>query len=972
MRYIFIVSLFLLSLQLLAQENNKVNYGTQFVVYGPLEDDVTGKLPGQVKYEMLSKDSLLLFTGVCNPNQAINGVQGIFIIPLPDEGSEYHSDKYLFRFSLDGYRTVTIDYKPGKLYKNEPAILHKPIRMHRLPKNQTLGEAVVTATKVKFYAKGDTLVYNADAFLLAEGSMLDALIKQLPGVEFHSDGRIYVNGRYVESLLLNGEDFFKRDRTIMLENLPSYMVKTVQVYDKQGRMGEMLGQKVGDEQLVMDVRLKKQYSTGWIANAEGAYGTEERYLAKLFGLRFTNNSRLALFGSINNVNETRKPGEDSNWTPQQSGTGLTTIRYAGADYLINDKDKRFKIDGSVDVRHTDDKYDTQTTRTNFLTMGDTYGSASYKSRNHSFSMSTNHSLALNWTRIKVRTQPSFSYSRSRNTSNSISSTSSEKLTNLLDSIFSPYVSSDLLHYVLNRVSSVSSNAGHNFSFTLPVQASFNLPHSINSFYLEGAVTTSHHKSTSMAQRYYDYPASGNASEPDFRHEYQEMPYRNNSEWIKVSYIHFLKNNWRFTPYYKYHHTYSNNDNMLYRLDWVDENLSWNEMPSIEQWQQTALDGQNSTRQRSHSNYNVVGVSLNKEEFRNNYWRFDFDFPLSIDHDRINYTRPTVLDTTFSRQNVFFRPSLSVSNSWYKKEGDRVVGVKRFGLAYAINASAFPMQYLITLPNNSDPLSVQLGNKELQNSWQHQLSANFSNSNTEKQRTWSVSAAYKQTMRAVVMGYVYDISTGKRTFKPSNVNGNYNLQGLFSLSMPLDKQKRWLLSSSTQTTYNHNVDLISTSQIETSQRSVVHNVRATETLKIAYSLSKFSAAFTSKTTLSHSYSHRENFQILNAFDLSNGITLQWEMPANFQLSTDFTLYSRRGYNDKYMNTDDFVWNMRIAKRLFKGKLTLMCDGFDLLHQISNVRRSVNGQGLVETRYLAIPRYVMLHVVYKLSKKPKSTL
>lgn len=60
---------------------------------------------------------------------------------------------------------------------------------------------------MKFYTRKDTLVFNADAFQLAEGSMLDALIRQLPGVELKDDGRIYVNGKYVESLLLNGEDF---------------------------------------------------------------------------------------------------------------------------------------------------------------------------------------------------------------------------------------------------------------------------------------------------------------------------------------------------------------------------------------------------------------------------------------------------------------------------------------------------------------------------------------------------------------------------------------------------------------------------------------------------------------------------------------------------------------------------------------------------------------------------------------------
>lgn len=65
------------------------------------------------------------------------------------------------------------------------------------------------ASKVKFYNRGDTLVYNADAFNLAEGSMLDALIQQLPDVELKDNGNIYVNGKYVEELLLNGKHFWR-------------------------------------------------------------------------------------------------------------------------------------------------------------------------------------------------------------------------------------------------------------------------------------------------------------------------------------------------------------------------------------------------------------------------------------------------------------------------------------------------------------------------------------------------------------------------------------------------------------------------------------------------------------------------------------------------------------------------------------------------------------------------------------------
>ena len=208
-------------------------------------------------------------------------------VPIPMEGQKYAAKGYILRFSKEGYDTKEIVYTVPRLYKRQPTLRLPAVNLHRTPKERKLGEATVTATKVKFYSKGDTLVFNADAFQLQEGSMLDALIRQLPGVELKSDGRILVNGKQVESLLLNGEDFFKGNNQIMLDNLPTYMVKDVQVYKKDGALSEMLGQSAGDKQMVMDIKLKKQYSIGWIGNVEAGGGTAERYLAKLFGMRFT-------------------------------------------------------------------------------------------------------------------------------------------------------------------------------------------------------------------------------------------------------------------------------------------------------------------------------------------------------------------------------------------------------------------------------------------------------------------------------------------------------------------------------------------------------------------------------------------------------------------------------------------------------------------------------------------------------------
>ena len=142
--------------------------------------------------------------------------------------------KYLFKLEADGYQTMFVPFELKKIYKRETLRELKTVYLKPVPKKNEmmLDEVVVKATKLKFYMDGDTLVYDADAFNLAEGSMLGELMKKLPGVEVEQGGVIKVNGRQIDAMLLNGKDFFDSDRELLLENMPSYMVKNIQAYEK--------------------------------------------------------------------------------------------------------------------------------------------------------------------------------------------------------------------------------------------------------------------------------------------------------------------------------------------------------------------------------------------------------------------------------------------------------------------------------------------------------------------------------------------------------------------------------------------------------------------------------------------------------------------------------------------------------------------------------------------------------------------
>ena len=219
---------------------------------------------------------------------------------------------YIIKLEHPDYETTYVNHNIKKLSKRMYYTEGPDILMRRIKRQQTdsieggqLGEVVVRATKVKMVWKGDTLVFNADAFNVPEGSMLDALIKQLPGVELKENGEIFVNGKKIDNLTLNGADFFKGNNKVMLENLPYFTVKDVKVYNKQTEENKFLG--INDEdkkEYTMDVTLKKEYRGGGTANLEAGYGTDGRYKVKAFGMLFNDNFRAMAFGGLNNVNET--------------------------------------------------------------------------------------------------------------------------------------------------------------------------------------------------------------------------------------------------------------------------------------------------------------------------------------------------------------------------------------------------------------------------------------------------------------------------------------------------------------------------------------------------------------------------------------------------------------------------------------------------------------------------------------------
>jgi hypothetical protein len=120
---------------------------------------------------------------------------------------------------------------------------------------------------------------------------------------------------------------------------------------------------------------------------------------------------------------------------------------------------------------------------------------------------------------------------------------------------------------------------------------------------------------------------------------------------------------------------------------------------------------------------------------------------------------------------------------------------------------------------------------------------------------------------------------------------------------------------------------------------------------------------------NSRSPRTDFDRLNAFYFSNGMTALLKLPWKMELSTDFSAYTRTRYNDPSMNGTEWVWNARLTRPFLKGRLLCVIDGYDLLAQRSNITRIIDAQGRTETYTNSLPRYVLFHFIYRFTKLPQ---
>lgn len=951
---------FILLLSFIAIINVKAQ---DYTISGFLLDSFTHERLDTVNIRILSTDSTEI-------EHFINKRHGMWDVVQKIKAPGH----YIMHFSKEGYHDVykNVDFKYVKNRITSGSFGEVLMQKVAGPNIHELNGVVVRATRIKMVVKGDTLVYNAGAFQLREGSMLDRLITMLPGMELKAGGELFVNGKKVQSLLVNGEDFFKGNPRVALENLPAYMVDKIKVYEKGPDRERMISMNPDDlrgvdHPLVVDVNLKKEYSIGWIANASIGGGTGKHYSARAFALRFTPQSRIAFMGYSNNVYGNSYYDTNGNWQTPGGSANLTTHELSN-DILINDKRKRYKINNTLTLKSIEQKDNLFVSQINYLGGGNIYGQRRTDSKNRNWYIRDYGKIDFTPNEnSNITFKPDIYYNNYHNKSFAQSAEFSKQLAErymgeALDSLF--FEGSSTL-YRQNLLSSLQQNEESEGHY----------------FYAKGALTGSHKAWASDRINYslnagYDHANSMNLFEAHaYDHTNLQKRFRKNPNWgyefdASTSYCYFLrfkKATFALTPSYGFAQNFRSSDRPYYKLEGTDwQTADIDRLASAKDAISQYIDATNSVFSDTWRTTHKVAVDMdvlffNTDGYKNQH--LYVSFPLRIRTNKFDYLRGEI-DTLFHNTYQFFEPNIQYRYDYNNQKGKE----QHYKVNYNFAASEPGSEYLTGYRDSSTPLEVRVGNEHLRSTYTHTAEASYNRKNYNgKQSYFSASAKYTLWQNSLCQTMTYDKVTGVKTYRPDNINGNWGMTSQLLWRSTLDKKQHINYTAETNVDYRHSEDYAWLEGSQTSGKASIDRYLTRGRFEVSYYRNYYTLSGAVNAEWNHSTSDR--FDNLDAFNISYRLSGGMPLPWNLQLGTNLTLYSRYGYSNDNFNTNQLIWSARLSRSFFHGLMNAEIEAFDLLNKMSSYSYAINAQMQTETYRNVLRRYVMLNLTFRLSKEPK---
>ena len=912
---------------------------------------VSGKVVEQDTQEAVIQATASILSGEKIVANALTNVNGGFSIRAPHDG------KYTLKITYVGFKTYTkqINIRDGKDVSAGTITLEPDAIM--------LKGATVTAHASKVTLKADTFVYNANAFRTPEGSVVEELVKRLPGAEVSDDGTIKINGKEVKKILVDGKEFMTGDTKTALQNLPTNIIERIKAYDQQSDLSRVSGIQDGEEETVLDFGIKPGMNKGAMANVDLGIGTKHRYFGRGMGAVMKDNMKVMLFTRANNVNDMGFPGGGGGGRWGQQRQGLNASKMVGANFNYELKDK-FKLDGSVRWNHSDGD---QFAKISSEQIYDATTSVFSNSVSHKFSRGNgwNAQMRIEWqpdSMTNILFRPTLRINSNDGLDISEEATFDEDpykyATNPLEQL-TELIALGIVknNRVQNNVSySDSKNVGGMLQFNRKLNSKGrNITLQLNGNWSDGGSQSIN----DAIVRFYQFDKDSSYVTP----RYNNTPTKNWNYRARLTYSEPIFRQVYLQFIYQFRYDYTKSDRSTYDFSdaqnpfiggWTPEYRSWDAYLApyqpIERYRDDDLSRFSEYRNYTHN------VELMLRVVRKN---FNLNVGVRLVPQKSHFIQDYQghhSDTTRTVTN--FTPTLDFR--WKRSE------VSQMRVQYNANTTQPQMSDLLDIVDDSDPLNIKKGNPGLKPSFTQNLRLFYNNYVQAHQRSIATWLGFTTTSNAISNKVTLDKSSGARITQPENIDGNWNTNAGLVFNTALDSAAFFNINSFTNIGYNHYVGYASVNSLTESQKSVTKSLGINERLALSYRNEWLEVELSGGVNYNHSRNDLQTSNNLDTWQFSYGGMVGITAPWGTALTTNLNMQSRRGYNDASMNTNELIWNAQLSQSFLKGKpLTISLQLYDILHQQSTFSRAISAMGRTDTEYNSLTSYGMVHVIYRLN-------
>ena len=947
-----LIALFLTFVGLSAMAQSKFN------VSGTILEEETNEVVISATVRILNLPDSSMVAG------AATGFDGSFNIKNVKAG------KYALKITYVGFQTKVL---PLDLTNKKDKNVNVGY-LHITPDAKLMNDVTVTANVAKVQVSGDSIVYNADAYRVPEGSVLEDLVKKLPGAQVDENGGVTINGKKVNKILVDGKEFFFDDASAAMKNIPTNMIDKLKAYDRKSDFARVTGIDDGEDETVLDLTVKKGMNNGWFGNIDLGYGTKDRWSSRATINRFNNSNQYTLMGGANNTGDMGFGGGGGRFAGGGGmGGGLRNSKNIGFNFAT--EVKNLEMGGSARYQYNGNDTRNWSSTKSFVTSQGAFSNSESLSR--SSANNWNAQFRFEWTPDSLTNiifRPSGNLTKNKGYSDNESANFSDDPNKVSDEPLDDAINGvdvdGLMAMIVNTNVNTQQTYSENKRLAGELQANRRLNDYGRNITLRATGNFGSSESKQLSAANIEYKKTGTDTK---NNRYYTTPGRNRSYGAQLTYSEPIANRTYLQFSYRYDFSYNKSDrqafvmsptaytDLAYALNNYRYNINGaidyllsngNEMMGADENEEAEKLSQFS----EYKNYNhTASISFRKiSDYFNLSIGLDFLPQRSVlDYKYMGTKYPTITRNVFN-----FAPSLDFRYNFTQQTNLR--------LNYRARTQQPSMTNLLDITDDSNPLNITKGNPGLKPSITHNINLNFNTFQMDHQRSIFGWGGVNFTRNSTANRTSYNEDTGVRTTKPENINGNWSGNLGAGFNTALDREGYFTMNTFTSFNYNHQVSYLDPTQYPEDDKSTTNTVGVNENLGFDFRKDWFEMGINGSMNYNNSRNSVLTTGNMETWTFSYGADMNLVFNNGLTFSTDISQSSRRGFSSANMNTNELLWNAQLGMSFLEGNaLTVTLQWNDILHNRSNISRQISAYQQSDSRYNAIYSYGMVHVIYKLN-------